>query len=543
VRIWRAAAEDARMAVRFLARLPGFLRHPLGLGEARALLRARFEQRDADFIAMLDRFVFANPQSPYRRLLALAGCERGDLVRLVRQEGVEATLDALFRQGVFLTVEEFKGRRPIVRGSTTIEIDPVQLSNPGATVHFVAHSSGSREPRTAVPFDLGSVRDHAVNRRLSLEARGALRWHHAVWGVPGGGELVIILRFAACGAPPRHWFSPIDPAAPEVHSRYRWSAAMVKWGSILAGVPLPEPRHASMDDPQAILAWMTATRRTGATPHLKAFTSLAMRLCEAASREGVELDGVRLTVTGEPLTAARAAVIARAGAAVAPDYGTTESGQLGEPCVAPVRLDDVHACDDLHALIQPGDAGTPWGLPPRALLITSLRPTSPLILLNASMGDEARMSQRACGCPMEREGWRTHLDTIRSFEKLTAAGMTFLDADVVRVLEEVLPDRFGGSPSDWQLVETEGPEGQPRLHLLADPAVGPLDPDVVVETFLIEIGRDSPTASIMGAVWRGARLLTLQRARPLKTASGKILHVHREGRSGRPAQGSGLALT
>lgn len=33
--------------------------------------------------------------------------------------------------------------------------------------------------------------------------------------------------------------------------------------------------------------------------------------------------------------------------------------------------------------------------------------------------------------------------------------MTFLDTEVIRVLEEVLPARFGGSPTDCQLVEDD----------------------------------------------------------------------------------------
>jgi hypothetical protein len=76
-----------------------------------------------------------------------------------------------------------------------------------------------------------------------------------------------------------------------------------------------------------------------------------------------------------------------------------------------------------------------------------------MVLLNLSLGDHARLERRACGCPLERLGWDTHLETIRSFEKLTAAGMNFLDVDVIRVLEEILPARFGGGPTDYQLQE------------------------------------------------------------------------------------------
>ena len=72
-------------------------------------------------------------------------------------------------------------------------------------------------------------------------------------------------------------------------------------------------------------------------------------------------------------------------------------------------------------------------------------------------------------------GWTTHLREIRSHEKLTAGGMTFLDTDLIRVLEEVLPARFGGAPTDYQLVEEEAAEGQPRVRLLVHPRIGAVD--------------------------------------------------------------------
>ena len=143
------------------------------------------------------------------------------------------------------------------------------------------------------------------------------------------------------------------------------------------------------------------------------------------------------------------------------------------------------------------------------------------------MGDRAVVRLRACGCPLEALGWTTHLHSIRSFEKLTAGGMTFLDADVIRVLDEVLPARFGGAPTHYQLVEEETPDGRPRIRLLVHPAVGPLDAGAVARAFLDAIGAGSGTERVMAIVWRDADLLRVEREPPLTTASGKILHLHR----------------
>ena len=521
--------EDLRVAARFFPRLPGFLRRQVTGAEARATVRARLESREADFLEFCRDLVFGNPRSPYRALLAHAGCEPGDLERLVRSDGVEGALAVLWRQGVYLTVEEFKGRRPLVRGGRTIPVDPARLVNPMAVVHVLGHSSGSRGPRTVVPLDLGWVRDHAMSRRLVLEARDGIGWRHAVWGAPGGSEMVIVLRFALVGAPPEHWFSQPDPLDPELAARYRWSWRGLRWGSRLAGMRLPLPRHVPLDRPDAIVRWMADTLRAGAVPHLKTYASAAIGVCHAASLAGVDLAGAQFTLTGEPLTAARQSLFEKAGAAARPDYGGIEMGQLGEACVAPAGPDDLHLMDDIHAVVQPGPEGRDRGLPPNALFLSSLRRTAPLIFLNVSLGDCATLERRQCGCPMEAHGWTRHLRDVRSFEKLTSAGMTFLDADVIRILDEILPARFGGVPGQYQLLEEEYPDGRPRVRLLVHPSIGPLDTATVREVFLAALASASEADRSMAATWREAGLVDVERRPPVTETIGKILHLRTSG--------------
>jgi hypothetical protein len=147
----------------------------------------------------------------------------------------------------------------------------------------------------------------------------------------------------------------------------------------------------------------------------------------------------------------------------------------------PAAPDDVHLLHDLHALIQAGPEGPRNGMPPDALLLTTLRPTAPLTLLNVALGDRGDLVRRACGCPLEDLGWPTHVESIWGYDKLTAGGMTFQDTAVVRVLEEVLPSRFGGGPVHYQLIEDEDADGRARLQLLVDPAVGPVEPGAVID--------------------------------------------------------------
>jgi hypothetical protein len=270
---------------------------------------------------------------------------------------------------------------------------------------------------------------------------------------------------------------------------------------------------------------MAQTLEAGETPHLWASPSAAVSICRSAGEAGIDVAGSRLTITGEPVTDARLAAIRRAGVDAMPDYGSADSGgSVGYGCLSPEAPDDIHVFSDLNGLIQVDAHPFPKG----ALLLSSIRPTAPFVFLNVSMGDRATVTNRRCGCPMEELGWRTHLHTIRSYEKLTAGGMTFVDADVVSILEEVLPRRFGGGPTDYQLVEEVADDGQPRLRLLVHPSVAIDDPAAVSDLFLEALGAGSGTRRVMALQWKQAGFLRVERKAPFATRSGKILHLWAE---------------
>jgi len=411
---------DLVVGWRLLSRLPGFLRHPIDPEQARSILRGRLERREADFLALIRRAVYANRSSPYRQLLQHTGCEYGDVERLVSQEGIEAALRALYRNGVYLTVDEFKGRRPAVRGSATIMVEPHQVRNPALTAHLLALTSGSRGGRTAVPIDLRAIRDRSVNICLSFEARGGRNWLYALWGVPGSNA-VNLLELSGSGTPTgsllftgRSGRGRLESALP----LERAGAALGKPSGEgpVAPARVRSPRRPTTNRP---LDGLGAASRTPPSPsHV---SSPAVRLCQAALEAGLDIRRARFNITGEPVTAARLAVIRRTGAEAAPSYGSIECTPIGRGCLRPEAPDDVHLFHDLYPLIQAG-AGGRNDLPPRSLLVSSLRLTAPVIMLNVSLGDQAELVQRACGCPLEALGWVTHLHTIRSFEKLTAGG-------------------------------------------------------------------------------------------------------------------------
>jgi len=520
------SVADLLTGFRFMRHLPGFLRKPWRLEEASATLARRFDRRAVRFLRAVELLIFRNPDSPYRQLLGLAGCEYGDIVRSVEENGLEGTLESLSRAGVYLTVEEFKGRRPAMRAGRAVDVSPALLLNPLTRVHVSMKSGGSRSPGTAVFFDLSFIRDCALDTGLALLARGGGDWRKATWEVPGGGALFSLLEFSQFGRPPARWFSQLDPGRKDLHPRYRWSGRALRWGGRLAGVAMPEPQHIPLEDGLPIARWMAETVKNGETPYLLTYPSSALRVCQAALDTGLDLSGGQMTIAGEPCSAARLEFIRRTGAVVFPKYGIMETGPVGYGCLRPQQSDDIHLLTDLHAVVRTKAESGPAVLPPNSILFSTLMTTAPVVLLNVSMGDQARLEARACGCPLEKMGWTTHIHTIQSREKLTCGGMNFMDADVARVLDEVLPARFGGGPTDYQLVEEEKEDGQPELRLVIHPRLGPFDEQAVARLFFEGISRAGGADEVMGLAWQAGNLLKVERRLPLATPSGKILHLH-----------------
>lgn len=449
---------------------------------------------------------------------------------MVSAEGLEKTLVKLLAEGVYLTVDEFKGRVEAKRGPTAVGCGPELLRNPLSNLGVSSKSGGSRGAGAPLLIDFKFIADCAVNACLLLEAYGGTGWVKADWETPGGGALFRLLKLSRFGRRPARWFSQLDPASPELHPRYKWSSRVLRWVSVVAAAPLPALRHVPLDRPEPIVQWMREILESGRTPFLFTFPSSAVKLALAASDLGLDLKGARFLVGGEPVTEARLRTIRAAGALAIPRYGSIECGPISYGCLAPAEADDTHINLDLYAVVQAGPAGPPPGLPRQALFLTGLSPWTPYVFINVNLGDGAVMERRKCGCPLEAAGLGIHLRSIRSFEKLTGAGMTFMDTDIIRVLETDLPERFGGAATDYQVVEGEDEEGRPLLRLLIHPRLGPLEAGDAASFFLERIGRGSGVERVMGLTWKAAGIVRVERRPPLPGPTGKILHLRADRR-------------
>jgi len=494
------------------------------LEEARRAVVNGLLQREDRLLDRIRHDVFGRPGSVYHQLFRHAGCELGDAEKLVRTAGVDDALRSLLRSGVYLTIDEFKGRKPVVRGQLSIQVSPEMLRSPRAAYHLPLRSGGSRSGGTPVLIDLRFVRDCAANCLVNFDVWDVLDRVKADWETPGAGARFRLSKFAMFGETPAAWFSQVDPEDPSLPAVMRWNTRALRYSSALVGRKLPLPVMATLDGAIPVVRWLHQQCREGRETVLFTFPGSAVRACLLAEEKGLSIGGTRFFLSGEPITQARLDTIARAGCVAMPRYGSIECGAIGYGCTNPACADDLHVLEHQHALIQAGDFLQDLG--PKALLISSLHRHAPFLMLNVSMGDQADLSTRDCGCKWQQAGLTTHVSNIRSFEKLTGGGVTFLGTEAVAILEQALPARFGGAPTDYQLVEDETAAGEPVVVLRVHPRVGGVDTVQVRDYFLEQLGGESTAASVMAQMWRDAGTVQVAREAPAVSGAGKILHLH-----------------
>ena len=111
--------------------------------------------------------------------------------------------------------------------------------------------------------------------------------------------------------------------------------------------------------------------------------------------------------------------------------------------------------------------------------------------------------------------------------EIAGEGVTLVGSEMLHILEEVLPTRFGGSPLDYQLLEEEDQQGFTRLSLLVSPRVQIDNEAEILETVMQALKQGSTAAHLASALWKQAETLRVRRQEPIWTARGKFMHLHR----------------
>jgi hypothetical protein len=525
----RETLDYLKMFVQFPLVLRRFMRHTLTLDEARRIVRERMERREENFLRIVERSIYGHLPSPYLALLGFAGCEFGDLEEMVNHRGLDEALRALREAGVYVTFEEFKGRKPIVRDGLEIPVTAWDFDNPFARRHFAFQTGGSTGAASNVAIDVDHIAERAPHRLITQAACGILDAPSANWrGILPDNALASMLRRAYTGSWSERWFTPIGWRDSNHWFKYSAATCYILFWMRLYGMRVPFPEVVRVDEALVVARWMAETLKTHGRCVVHSNVSRAVRACLAAQEAGLDLTGATIKAGGEPPTPAKVQEMQRAGVRYISTYAMAEAGSIASGCARPVDGSDVHLLSDAYALFAYPYTVEDFGITVPAFNLTTLLPTAPKLMLNVQMDDYGIIEERHCGCELETYGFTTHLRQIRSYSKLTGEGATLIGTEMVRILEEVLPARFGGSPLDYQMMEEEDEQGLTRLSLVISPRVEIDDESQVTEVVLGALRQSSPMADAARTLWQHADTIRVKRMEPVWTGRGKLMPLHME---------------
>lgn len=511
-------------AVRFgLSLLDGFS-HPYTAGESQDLLHQGIKERAKNFLSLCEREIFYHPENPYFLLFHSAGTTLDRLKSLVEDRGLEPALSQLAADGIYLDIEEFKGKKPVVRGGLHFSLDNSLLDlAEGPAVPLESSGSSGRKMKT--PIGLDGLRLQASFLPFLIEASGLADLPVILYyPMPSTPGVVHMLAFTLAGRPPAAFFSH-TPGSLLVRSGVGRKLAALVVAARLRGVKLPLPQFADVRHPKSLVNWLVENCAGGAC--VATFPGSALHLIGAARILKVKLPHLVFILGGEPTTKRKRAELEADGHRVIPWFGTVELGRIAIGCLSPSVSDDMHLLSDRFAAVKRKSLGGSRAVTIEPFLFTSLSPAAHKLLINVETGDSGTLESRRCGCPCDRIGFDTHLHSIESFEKLNMEGMTFDAAALAELVEETLPAACGGTSADFQFAEEEGEDGLTRLVVSVNPSVE-VKEEHLKELVLEALYATKPTLTRMTEVIRRAETIVVRREYPRPTSSGKVNPLRRE---------------
>jgi hypothetical protein len=238
---------------------------------------------------------------------------------------------------------------------------------------------------------------------------------------------------------------------------------------------------------------------------------------------GQDISGTLFSTTGEGITESRRRLFHAAGVTAYGRYVISEIGTIGTSCPH-LTGNSVHLFDDTAAIVMHKRPALFVDGEVNALLLTTVHPDVSRVFINADMEDGGTLHPARCDCTFSRLGYRTIIQDLQSFGKLTAYSMVLAGPLLLSILEEALPTRFGGAPGDYQLVEQEGRE-QKELRLRVSPRLGALDLAEVHDFFLRQI-KALYGGNVSQRVWRATDAFQVLVAEPHRTRTGKVHPIH-----------------
>ncbi len=468
--------EIINKQIQYLINTRKFLQKEISLSECHDIIKKGMMYREENFLAYIKEIIYENKKSPYLEFLKLSHIDYEDIKKIVSRQGIEKTLTILKEEGVYITFEEFTGKKEAVRKGKRFKFKKEDFLNPFINRWGEAISGASRGRGTKIQFGVGFLMQRLVHEAIIFELHKIIDAPLALWYPPAPSVISLYpLRLQKLGILPKARFSQIKTRN-ENTSLLGETLSFLKDYAIrnFEGIKYPPAQYVSLGEAYIIAKWAAETIKEHTRCTIQTYVSSAVRICAIAKEKGLNITGTKFVLSSEPLTERKRKEIEDAGCKVLITYYFTEGGLAGCSCDNPEnKTDEIHFFKDSFAVIQNTSEMTSDKI--NLFLFTSLYLGSPIVMLNMENGDYGIIEEKKCGCLFDEYSFFDHIYNIRSYEKITSEGMTFYTNDIVNAVEKEFPKEFGGSSIDYQVVEEENGDGLTRLYIYVNPEIKDID--------------------------------------------------------------------
>jgi len=518
--------SEFKMLSGSLSGMREFLKDKITVEESIEEMQRRLENREENFLLMLER-VYSNKKSPYYRIFNTVGYEFKDIKSLVDSSGLEGTLKQLADEGAYVTIEEFKGKKEWVRKGKRIKFSESDFDNTFSG-GFEMTTGGTRSQGTRVLVDFKRMEERCYNSLFADYVLKLTDHPRVIWS-PGLLAQQAALTSFKTGIPVAGCYSQ-TVEVPSLNIRNAYPTIkrillprIMMYEARLLGARVLTPEFVDLNHCTKIAKQVASIMKEHSRCFLRNFPSSGVRVCNEAEKMGLDIDGVVIGCGGEPITPTRRREMEKVGAKVIPGYAASETGGIAQGCYKHKHCDDMHFWSDSLAVVQYKRQIKDFGISVDSFLITSLLEHASKIMINVELGDHGVLKSESCSCGFSKHGFREKMYNVRSFEKLTGEGMTLIGSDMVDVLEEDLPAMFGGSSTDYQLVEAEDEKGFTHMDVLVSPSLGEVDEKKVIDAVYDSLRKRSIGRNLSFEMWKDAGTIRVRREKPIVTKRGKIL--------------------
>src|SRR5208283_4659399 len=245
--------------------------------------------------------------------------------------------------------------------------------------------------------------------------------------LPSPGALVQMVGIARSCRSVDRWFTVGKSL--RSNGPYALATRLLVAEARLLGCRVAFPTFLEKDDFLPAAQWVADNKQRGIRTLLPTGVSGAARMCTAAIQAGLDISETVLLASGEAISPARRRVFQAAGVQAIGRYVISEMGTVGMSCPH-LTGNSVHLFADAVAVIEHRRPAPFVDAEVNSLLLTSVHPLASRIYINAEMEDAGTLVPATCDCLFSRLGFRTVIQDLYSFGKLSSQGMT-LAGDVL----------------------------------------------------------------------------------------------------------------